>query len=137
MLKQSIDAAGRAGVIEQRSLDTVVIDTMRSMPGAPCDGHTLHSQLEQVEILISVRPALALADRGYRGIEPATGTRLLLSHTRRLPPKLKKLLRRRQAINDDQLFRSDQVGLIPICVPCLCKPRTLPQIETPTHVLPG
>ena len=27
-------------------------------------------------------------------------------------------------------------GLIPICAPALCKPRTLPQIETPTHVLP-
>jgi hypothetical protein len=31
---------------------------------------------------------------------------------------------------------ADQSGLIPICVPCLCKPRTLPQIETPTNVLP-
>lgn len=75
-----------------------VVVGMRSMPGAPYDGHTLHSQLEQVEILTGVRPALALADRGYRGIEPAAGTRLLLSHTRRLPPKLKRLLRRRQAI---------------------------------------
>ena len=31
----------------------------------------------------------------------------------------------------------DPLGLIPICVPALCKPRTPPQIETPTHVLPG
>jgi hypothetical protein len=31
---------------------------------------------------------------------------------------------------------ADQSGLIPICVPCLCKPRTLPQIETSTHVPP-
>jgi hypothetical protein len=31
----------------------------------------------------------------------------------------------------------DQLGLIPTCVPCLCKPRTLPQIETSTRVLPG
>jgi hypothetical protein len=31
---------------------------------------------------------------------------------------------------------ADQSGLIPICVPCLYKPRTLPQIETSTHVPP-
>ena len=29
---------------------------------------------------------------------PATGSRLLISHTRRLPPTLKKLLKRRQVI---------------------------------------
>lgn len=71
---------------------------MRSMPGSPYDGYTLHSQLEQVEILTGVRPTKAIADRGYRGVEPPEKVRLLLSHTRRLPRALKKLLRRRQAI---------------------------------------
>ena len=71
---------------------------MRSMPGNPYDGHTLDSQLEQVEILTDVRPKIALVDRGYRGVEAASGTRLLVSHTRRLPRSLKKLLKRRQAI---------------------------------------
>lgn len=75
-----------------------VVVGMRSMPGAPYDGHTLHSQLEQVEILTGVKPRIALADRGYRGVEPPEGTKLLISHTRRLPRKLKKLLKRRQAI---------------------------------------
>jgi transposase, IS5 family len=75
-----------------------VVVGMRSMPGAPYDGHTLHSQLEQVEILTGVKPTLALADRGYRGVPPPDGKRLLLSHTRGLPPALKKLLKRRQAI---------------------------------------
>ena len=75
-----------------------VVVGMRSMPGAPYDGHTLHSQLEQVEILTGVRPTLALADRGYKGVEPPPQVRLLLSHTRGLPRKLKKLLKRRQAI---------------------------------------
>ena len=75
-----------------------VVVGMRSMPGAPYDGHTLYSQLEQVEILTGVRPSLALADRGYKAAETLPGTQLLLSHTRRLPPRLKKLLRRRQAI---------------------------------------
>jgi IS5 family transposase len=71
---------------------------MRSMPGNPYDGHTVDSQLEQVEILTGVCPKLALVDRGYRGVAAACGTRLLVSHTRRLPRSLKKLLKRRQAI---------------------------------------
>lgn len=75
-----------------------VVVGMRSMPGTPYDGHTLHSQLEQVETLTGVRPSLALADRGYKGVEPPPRVKLLLSHTRGLPRKLKKLLKRRQAI---------------------------------------
>lgn len=59
---------------------------------------TVDSQLEQVEILTDVRPKIALVDPGYRGVEAACGTRLLVSHTRRLPRTLKKLLKRRQAI---------------------------------------
>jgi len=30
---------------------------MRSMPGSPYDGHVLHSQLEQMQILTGVRPS--------------------------------------------------------------------------------
>ena len=71
---------------------------MRSMPGNPYDGHTLESQLEQVEILTGQKPKITLADRGYRGAVLAAGTRLLISHTRRLPPALKRLLKRRQVV---------------------------------------
>ena len=71
---------------------------MRSMPGNPYDGHTVDSQLEQVEILTDVRPKIALVDRSYRGVQATCGARLLVSHTRRLPRALKKLLKRRQAI---------------------------------------
>lgn len=71
---------------------------MRSMPGLPYDGHTVDSQIEQIAILSGITPKIALADRGYRGVEPAAGTRLLISHTRRLPKKLKKLLKRRQVV---------------------------------------
>ena len=56
------------------------------------------SQLEQVEILTGKTPEIVLADRGYRGVEPACGARLLISHTRRLPKRLKKLLKRRQVV---------------------------------------
>ncbi len=71
---------------------------MRSMPGLPYDGHTVDSQIEQVAILCGVMPKIALVDRGYRGVEATSGTRLLVSHTRRLPKKLKKLLKRRQVV---------------------------------------
>lgn len=75
-----------------------VVVGIRSMPGAPDGGHTLHCHLEQVEIPAATRPSLVLADRGYGGVQPPEGTRLLLSHTRGLPEALKKLLERRQAI---------------------------------------
>jgi len=71
---------------------------MRSMPGNPYDGHTVDSQIEQIEILSGVTPKIALVDRGYRGVEPAAPARLLVSHTRKLPRKLKKLLKRRQVV---------------------------------------
>lgn len=48
--------------------------------------------------LTGVKPSMAMADRGYRGVVPPDGTRLLISHTRGLPPSLKRLLKRRQAI---------------------------------------
>ena len=72
---------------------------MRSMPGNPYDGHTLENALEQVEVLTATTPSIVLADRGYRGVtleNPAI--RLILSHTRRLPPALKRLLKRRQVV---------------------------------------
>jgi IS5 family transposase len=75
-----------------------VVVGMRSMPGSPYDGHTLHSQLEQVEILTGAKPSMGLADRGCRGVPPPEGTRLLIGHTRGLAPSLKKLLKRRQPI---------------------------------------
>jgi IS5 family transposase len=72
---------------------------MRSMPGNPYDGHTLDSALEQVSILTDSVPSIVLADRGYRGVAPNNpATRLILSHTRKLPPELKRLLKRRQVV---------------------------------------
>jgi IS5 family transposase len=69
------------------------------MPGDPYDGHTLPIVLEQVEILTAMTPSIVLADRGYRGVVPENpATRLILSHTRKLPPALKRLLKRRQVV---------------------------------------
>ncbi|MBN9403801.1 MAG: IS5 family transposase [Burkholderiales bacterium] len=75
-----------------------IVVGMRSMPGNPYDGHTVDSALEQVRILTDTTPSIVLADRGYKGATPACGARLILSHTRKLPAKLKRLLKRRQVV---------------------------------------
>lgn len=74
---------------------------MRALPGNPYDGHTLAEALEQVEILTDQRPELAVVDRGYRGHGVET-TQILISGSKRgLTPTLKKLLRRRSAIEPE------------------------------------
>jgi IS5 family transposase len=74
---------------------------MRSTPGNPYDGHTLADALQQVETLTDQRPGLAVVDRGYRG-HGVAGTTVLVSGTRRgLTPRLRKLLRRRSAIEPE------------------------------------
>ena len=74
---------------------------MRSMPGNPYDGHTLADALQQVETLTGSLPDLAVVDRGYRGHGVGVTT-VLISGTRRgLTPRLKRLLRRRSAIEPE------------------------------------
>lgn len=71
---------------------------MRSLPGNPYDGHTLHEALEQVEILTDQRPQMAFVDRGYRshGVETV---KVFISGARRgITKTIAKLLRRRSAI---------------------------------------
>ena len=71
---------------------------MRSLPGNPYDGHTLHEALEQVEILTDRRPDMAFVDRGYRGHGVET-VKVFVSGTRRgVTRTIAKLLRRRSAI---------------------------------------
>jgi IS5 family transposase len=74
---------------------------MRAMAGNPYDGHTLPEALEQVEILTGQTPTLAVVDRGYRG-HGVSQTQVLISGTRRgLTPALKRMLRRRSAIEPE------------------------------------
>jgi len=71
---------------------------MRTLPGNPYDGHTLHEALEQVEILTDRRPDMALVDRGYRGHGVET-VKVFISGARRgVIRTIAKLLRRRSAI---------------------------------------
>ena len=71
---------------------------MRSLPGNPYDGHTLHEALEQVDILTDQRPDMAFVDRGYRGHGVET-VKVFISGARRgITRTIAKLLRRRSAI---------------------------------------
>jgi IS5 family transposase len=71
---------------------------MRSMPGNPYDGHTLHEALEQVEILTDTRPKRAFVDRGYRGHGVQTTAVYIAGQKRGMTPALRRDLRRRSAI---------------------------------------
>lgn len=83
------------------TIDEGFVVGMRALPGSPYDGHTLAEALEQVEILTDQRPELAVVDRGYRGHGVDT-TQVLISGAKRgLTPALKKLLRRRSAIEPE------------------------------------
>lgn len=75
----------------------------RSFPDNPYDGHTLAEALEQTSILLQdtdIKPKTVYADLGYRGVDgeiPEYG----LKHRgkfKRLTPKERQLLKRRQAI---------------------------------------
>ena len=71
---------------------------MRSMPGNPYDGHTLHEALEQVEILIDTRPNRAFVDRGYRGHGVQTTAVYIAGQMRGLTSAIRRDLRWRSGI---------------------------------------
>jgi IS5 family transposase len=71
---------------------------MRSMPGNPYDGHTLHETIEQVSILTEHKPTTAVVDKGYRGVD-VEGVRILRSGQKRgITRSLRAMIRRRSAI---------------------------------------
>ncbi len=77
-----------------------VAHPMRSMPGNPYDGHTLAETLEQVGILTGTDrlPAMAIMDKGYRGVE-IEGVRILMSGQKRgITRTLKAMIKRCSAI---------------------------------------
>jgi IS5 family transposase len=71
---------------------------MRSMPGNPCDGHTLAEALEQAAILSDATPEVAIVDRGYKGVA-ADGVKIYHPGLRRgITRGLCAMIRRRSAI---------------------------------------
>lgn len=72
---------------------------MRSLPGNPYDGHTLHEALEQVSILTGQSPKEVFVDLGYRGGTTTTGVRIYHRKLKRgITPRLKRDIKRRSAI---------------------------------------
>ena len=75
---------------------------IQSYPENPFDGHTLETQLEQVERMTGAMPRQTFVDKGYQGHGVAVErSRVLISGTRKLGPKLKRDLRRRSAIEPE------------------------------------
>ncbi|WP_316679626.1 IS5 family transposase, partial [Ralstonia chuxiongensis] len=77
----------------------------RSFPGNPYDGHTLHAQLEQTTILLqdlpgSPKPHTAIVDLGYRGVDAEVAPVEVIHRGKhkRLDPRQRRLLKRRQAV---------------------------------------
>ncbi len=72
----------------------------RALPGNPYDGHTLKTQLDQIERLTGQQVARAYVDLGYRGHDAKAGhAEIYISRQRNLPsPTVKRELRRRSAV---------------------------------------
>ena len=75
----------------------------RTFPGNPYDGHTLHEQIEQVNILCEAHGVTvkeAVVDLGYRGVD-AANPGVLIKHRgwiRSMSDKDRQQLKRRQAV---------------------------------------
>lgn len=93
----------------------------RSFPGNPYDGHTLHSCLEQAEILSGTKAEEAFVDLGCRGVE-VDGVVIYKARQKRgiNTRRLKRALKRRNAIepvighmkNDGMLGRNYLKGAV-------------------------
>ena len=92
---------------------------MRSLPGDPYDGHTLADSLDQVARLTGQRPLECFVDRGYGGHDETDTTVVIAGQRRGMTPRLKRLLKRRNAIepvighlkNDGRLDRNYLKGV--------------------------
>ncbi len=66
--------------------------------GNPYDGHTLKSSIDQIEKLTTIRPQQIFVDKGYRGNDHHPKDVEVYLSGRQLKGQLKKLLKRRSAI---------------------------------------
>lgn len=71
---------------------------IQALPGNPYDGHTLKAAHAQVEKLTGVKPTEIFVDRGYRGAQHHPADAQVYLSGRKLSGRLKRLLRRRSAI---------------------------------------
>jgi IS5 family transposase len=69
-----------------------------ALPGLPYDGHTIQSQIDQVQRLTGVKVQRAYVDKGYRG-HGLKNPEVYISQTRGIAsPTIKRELRRRSAV---------------------------------------
>lgn len=79
-----------------RSNWVVAVDALH---GNPYDGHTLKSALEEAEAACGRTISQAFVDKGYRGAaKKIPHKQIFMSGARGLPPNMKRLLKRRQAV---------------------------------------
>jgi IS5 family transposase len=71
---------------------------IKALHGNPYDGHTLKTAHAQVEQLTGVKPTQLFVDRGYRGAQHHPADTQVYLSGRKLSGTLKRLLRRRAAI---------------------------------------
>ncbi len=71
---------------------------IKTLPGNPYDGHTLKAAHAQVEQLTGVKPTELFVNRGYRGAQHHPAEAQVYLSGRKLSGTLKRLLRRRSAI---------------------------------------
>ena len=71
---------------------------IKALHGNPYDGHTLKAAHAQVEQLTGVKPTELFVDRGYRGAQHHPADTQVYLSGRKLSGTLKRLLRRRSAI---------------------------------------
>ena len=71
---------------------------IKALHGNPYDGHTLKAAHGQVEQLTGVKPTELFVDRGYRGAQHHPADTQVYLSGRKLTGTLKRLLRRRSAI---------------------------------------
>ena len=71
---------------------------MRSLPGNPCDGHTLPEAVEQVSLLADQKPKAVFVYKGYRGVSVDGVTIWRSGQKRGVTPSIQKAIHRRSAI---------------------------------------
>lgn len=100
----------KVGIVTTQKEGFVV--AMRSYPGNPYDGHTLDDQLQQAEIMSSVRPKTVAVDLGYRGWHDTDAD--IIHRGKKLSKRQKKRLRRRSVI-EAMIGHMKNEGLLDRC----------------------
>mgnify|MGYP005846566007 CR=1 FL=1 len=70
----------------------------RSLPGNPCDGHTLAGQIAQTARITGVTIERACVDRGYRGHDADKARVFVSGQKRGVTPSIRREIRRRAGI---------------------------------------